>query len=213
VWLWEHLAGVMLWSWMGWWTSKGLSLLIPGRPVPAEDRRWRWRVRFWRSRLGAWWFGLASTGIGARETAPTLHRPTELMLGLQIEDLWRALPEEARRGLDDLPATAAALRLRVDELRRGLAHLERAGGEAVEVERVRTRLTERRDAALHALERLRVLALRLSGAVSVEGEFTQQLRAARELELELLQDLGAHPGVGKLTRRRGGTPTPSPTPA
>jgi hypothetical protein len=73
-------------------------------------------------------------------------------------------------------------------------------------------LLGRRDAALEALERLRMLALRLAGQVSVEGEFTQHLRAARELELELLQELGAHPDIRRLTRRRG-TPTPSPSPA
>jgi hypothetical protein len=77
---------------------------------------------------------------------------------------------------------------------------------------IRERLLGRRDAALEALERLRMLALRLAGQVSVEGEFTQHLRAAKELELELLQELGAHPDIRRLTRRRG-TPTPSPSPA
>src|SRR5690606_17825084 len=138
---------------------------------------------------------------------------TELVLGLQIEDIWRALPEESRRGLDHLPATAAALRARVAEIRRVLSRLEvSAGGEADQVASIRDRLLERRDAALAALERLRLLTLRLAGQVSVEGEFTQHLRDARELELELLQELGAHPGVRRLTRRDSRI-SPSPVPA
>lgn len=213
VWLWQNLLQVMLWSWMGFWATRGLGFVVPGRPLPPDDRRWRLRRRFWNSALGTRFYKLVSVGVHTSASAPTLHRPTELVLGLQIEDVWRALPPEARRGLDHLPATAEALRTRVAELRRVLAQLDGTGAaNGEEVAMIRERLLERRDAALSALERLRILALRLAGQVSVEGEFTQHLRAARELELELLQELGAHPDVRRLTRRRG-SPTPSPSPA
>jgi hypothetical protein len=183
--------------------------------IPVDDRRARWRRRFWHSALGERFLQLVSIGIRTPASTPTLHRPTELVIGLQIEDVWKALPRESRRGLDDLPATAIALRARVAELRRTLARLEGAGStDDEQVAALRERLLQRRDAALGALERLRMLTLRLSGQVSVEGEFTQHLRAARELELALLQELGAHPDVRRLTRRRNTpTPTPSPSPA
>jgi hypothetical protein len=213
VWLWQHLMQLLLWSWMGFWAAKGLGFVVPARTMPVDDRRWRWRRRFWHSSLGARFLQVVSLGVRSSASAPTLHRPTELVIGLQIDDVWNALPHEARRGLDDLPATAAALRARVAELRRVLARLEGLGAaDGEQVAAIRERLLSRRDAALAALERLRVLALRLSGQVSVEGEFTQHLRAARDLELSLLQDLGAHPDVRRLIRRRG-TPTPSPSPS
>lgn len=213
VWLWQNLLKLLLWSWMGFWVARGLGFVIPGMPVPPEDKRWRMRRRFWNSIVGERFYRLVSLGVNSSAQAHTLHRPTELVLGLQIEDVWRALPDEARRGLDDLPATAEALRARVAELRRVLAQLDAPGGaDADQVASIRDRLLTRRDAALSALERLRMLALRLAGQVSVEGEFTQHLRAARELELELLQELGAHPDVRRLTRRSG-VSTPSPSPA
>jgi hypothetical protein len=213
VWLWQNLMQVLLWCWMGFWATRGLGFVVPGRTVPVDDRRWRLRRRFWHSAWGAQFLKLISLGSRTATSAPTLHRPTELVIGLQIEDVWRALPPEARRGLDHLPDTAEALRSRVAEMRRVLARLEGvAASDGEEMAVIRERLLGRRDAALEALERLRMLALRLAGQVSVEGEFTQHLRAAKELELELLQELGAHPDIRRLTRRRG-TPTPSPSPA
>jgi hypothetical protein len=213
VWLWQHLWQVLLWSWMGYWATRGLGFVIPGRAIPVDDRRSRLRRRFWHSWLGARFLKLVSIGARSNASAPTLHRPTELVLGLQIEDLWHALPPDSRRGLDHLPATAEALRARVAEMRRVLTRLETQrvddGGAA---EAVREALIARRDAALAALERLRVLTLKLAGQVSVEGEFTQQLRAARDLELELLTELGAHPDVRRLTRNHR-RPTPATSPA
>jgi hypothetical protein len=194
------------------WAARGLGFIVPGGPVAPEDRRWRIRRWFWNSSLGKRFLQLASIGIDSAEATNTLHRPTELVIGLQIEDVWQALPAEARRGLDDLPATADALRARLAELRLVLAQLEVPGRtEPSTVARIRERLLARRDAALGALERLRLLTLRLAGQVSAEGEFTRHLRDARALELELLEELGAHPDIRRLTARRG-TPTPSPVP-
>ena len=209
-WLWQHLVQILMWSWTVFWAARGLNFVLPGRPLLAEDKRSRIRRRFWNSRPGELFFRLASIGVRTTDSQHTLHRPTELVIGLQIDDVWQALPVEARRGLDQLPATAEALRCRVTEMRRLLASLE--GGPVSQAEQVavhREHLLSRRDEALAALERLRILALRLAGRVGVEGEFTEQLRTARDLEVALLEELGAHPDVRRLTRRRL-SPTPSP---
>lgn len=206
VWLWENLAQVILWGWMAFWASRGLGFVVPGKPKQPDDRRRRWRRAFWDSPVAAWLHRGLARLVRPRSAAVTLHRPTELVLGLQIEDIWDALPPLAKRGLDDLPATARALRYRLADLRRVLGHLDGDTRDAAEVQAIREHLVARREAAFAALERLRLLTLRLAGEVSSEGEFTRQLRDARELELELLGELGAHPDVGRLIARRQ-TPT------
>jgi hypothetical protein len=123
------------------------------------------------------------------------------MVGLEIEALWAALPAATRRGLGDLPTTAEALRRRIEELRRLLGELDDpALPPSAEALRLREHLLERRTTALQALERLRLLVLRLAGEVQLPGDLTEQLRGARALESELLIELGAHPDVAQLLR-------------
>jgi len=80
---------------------------------------------------------------------------------------------------------------------------------------LRTKVEGRIAAALTALEQLRLQLLRLDGATVATGALTAQLHDARSLERELLADLGAHRGVGRLLRRGmsrrspGMTPTPA----
>ncbi len=207
--VWRWIPYVLPLSWAGFWTLRGLGVVVPGRKQVPVDRRWRLRRAFWHSRLGEWWYRCTALGLPEHSAETTLHRPTEVMLGLQIGDLWRALPPGSRHGLGDLPMVADGLRRRLEEVRTSLAHLEALTPELAEQQlHLRERLERHRQQALGALERLRLVLLRLAGEAAPAGELTRHLHDARELELELLQDLGAHRGVRGLVGR-----TPSPTPA
>lgn len=205
--LWEHGAALLRWSWITYWTGLGVNLLLPARALPPVDRRARLRQRFWRTPLAEAWYRLGTILLGAETREPsTLHRPTELVVGLEIDDLWRELPATTRQGLGDLPTTARALRHRIEDIRRLLAQVDDPALPASrETIALRDRLIDRRTAALQALERLRLLVLRLVGASDSPGELTEQLRGARALEAELLMELGAHPEVRRAVGRRSET--------
>lgn len=203
LWVWRNLPHLLPVGWVAFWSLRGLGVLVPGRTRPALDRRWRLRLAFWRSASAERLFRATAIGTSGHEAVSTLHRPTELMLGLEIGELWRALPDSLRFGLADLPTTAEALRRRTDELRTAIAQLEHARVEgSAELSELRQRLVARRDAALTALERLRLLLLQLTGETVVPGELTRHLRDARELETALLEELGADRSVRRLVRTR-----------
>ncbi len=212
LWLWRWLLFLLPATWAALWTLRGIGVVVPGRRLMPTDRRWRLRRAVWRSHLGAWWFRIATIGLGREiAAASTLHRPTEMVLGLQIADLWRALPASSRHGIGDLPATAEALHRRLDDVRRLLAALDHDHAASPEVIQLRDRLLAQRDAAIDALEQLRILLLQLGGESAPDGELTRRLHDAREVETALLEELGAHRGVRRLLGRR--SPTPAPTPA
>lgn len=208
--LWDVGFPVLRWGLMLFWVSRGIGFLVPGHVRPPTDLRSRLRERFWHSRAGGWLFramrlGLPRTVIAER----TLHRPTELMLDLQIEELWSALPDETRRGFDDLPMVARGLRRRIRELRTLISRLDDVGSDAGhEARAVRARLEDRRTVATAALERLRLLVTRLGGVAGAPGELTRDLREARAVEGDILIELGAHRGIRRLLG--SGRPTPSP---
>jgi hypothetical protein len=214
--LYDYFGEVVRWSFVTLWTGVGLSLLVPSRPLLRPGTRQAVRRAFWSSPLGAFWFTLARFGVGARiAAAETLHRPTELVLDLAIEELWRALPAAARREASELPVVARALRKRVAALRGIAGHFGEPSHDTPAEAALRTKVEGRIAAALTALEQLRLQLLRLDGATVATGALTAQLHDARSLERELLADLGAHRGVGRLLRRGmsrrspGMTPTPA----
>ncbi len=203
IWLWRSMLFLLPIVWAAFWTMRGLGVVIPGRATMPNDRRSRWRRAFWKSRLGSWWFRAINIGTTTQSAASTLHRPTEMVLGLQIADLWRALPAGSRLGLGDLPATADALHRRLDEVRHLLASIDPVAPAAdPAIDDLRARLVARRDAALAALEELRILLLQLGAATAPAGELTRKLRDAREVEIGLLEELGAHGDVRRLLGKR-----------
>jgi hypothetical protein len=201
LWFWRNVPQLLPIAWVVFWTLRSVGVMVPGTVRPALDWRWRLRLALWRSSLGRQVFRVVAFGLSGHQPASTLHRPTELMLGLAIGELWHALPDATRWGLGDLPATAEALRRRVDELRGAIAQLAALTPPIdPELSDLHDRLVRRRDLALTTLERLRLLLLRLAGETVPPGELTRQLRDARELENELLQELGAHRQVRRLLR-------------
>ncbi|MDX2260389.1 MAG: serine/threonine-protein kinase [Gemmatimonadales bacterium] len=212
----DYYRQVAQWAYVVFWSGLGLSLLTPTRPLLPPGTMSRLRRFFWDSWAGAFWLGLARVGLGKRiAAAETLHRPTELVLDLAIEELWRALPATARREASELPAVARALRKRVAALRGIAGHFGEPSHDTPAESALRAKVNGRISAALTALEQLRLQLLRLDGATVPTGALTAQLHDARSLERELLADLGAHRGVGRLLRRGASRRSPgmTPTPA
>jgi serine/threonine-protein kinase len=207
---------VAKWAYVAFWTGLGLSILTPTRPMLRPGTRETIRRAFWSSPLGALWFRMARAGLGSRiAAAETMHRPTELVLDLAIEELWRALPAAVRRDVDELPAVARALRQRVASLRGIASHFGDPAHDGPAEAALRARVSGRITAALTALEQLRLQLLRLDDATLPTGSLTAQLHDARTLERELLADLGAHHGIGRLLGRVRARQSPgmTPTPA
>ncbi len=210
------LAPIGRYAYLAFWTGLGFNFLVPSFHFKPDGLWVRLRDGLWRSKLGSGMLRIASIGIGPqRGTEQTLHRPTELVLDLDIEALWQALPPGVRHGAADLPSTAKALSGRVAEARELRQALAAPGvRRSAEAEALERRLAARQERAVIALERLRLVLGRMGGATAPSGELTEKLRDARALEQELLLELGAHAEVKRLLKR-GRTPgalTPVPTP-
>ena len=179
---------------------------------------------FWRSRLARGVARLAA--IGQRQQVgggSTLHRNTELVLGLAVDDLWRNIPATTRRDLGDLPglahtlqASAAEMRGLIERLRDSERELESGHPEVARVITAREALEVRHKETVTALERLRLELLRLLASKQRTVELTQQIEIARELEGTLLREVVGHREVRRLLGRAHATHTslaPSPTPS
>lgn len=181
--------------WMAWFVGIGFGFVLPARAEQPRPLRWRLRELFWNSPLSKVAFRIASVGIGRRQQAPnTLHRPTEVMLQVGINDLFGALPAPQRRGLEDLPALAERLQVKVGQARDRIALLEgAAGARSSEAAAIRDRLAALRDEAITALERLRRDLLRLGSQIATTGPLTEQLQRLHSADQQLLQALRSLP--------------------
>lgn len=163
-----------------------------------------WIGKFLSSRPGRWFFKLAGLGLTRPlQPAQATHRPTELAIGMAVDQLFESLPKSAQKRLADLPAAvrglendAVRMRRRVEEINDLLARVDRAGpasariGDGLDTQRaaVDADLRAARDAAqrrladaVAALEGIRLDLLRLcAGAGSVDS-LTADLAAAREV--------------------------------
>lgn len=213
----QLLLTLAQWSYVAFWTGLGFGFLVPATRTAPDGWLARTRERFWASRLGAAMLRIASVGLPRYlPAAETLHRPTELVLDLAIDDLWKALPATTRQGLDHLPGVVDRLRQRVGELR----DLERmlakpAHVRSAEARALRERLAQRQRDGLAALEQLRLLVGALGHAASPMGVMTAHLAQARDLEEDLLRELGTHAALRRALRRGRQLPGMSaePTPA
>ncbi len=206
-------------------TGVGIGLVAPGVRIAPRGLFRRLTERFWRSRFAGTVARLAGTGQRDRIAASsTIHRNTELVLGLALEDLWRAMPPELRDGLDEIPALGRTLQQAAEELRTLGARLDEAEREIVdfapdEAERVRSArdaVTARQRETIATLERLRLQLLRTVADHRPTAELGEHLARAHELEQALLAELAGHASVRRLLDRRrprGSLPTPTQTPS
>ncbi|HET9064254.1 MAG TPA: serine/threonine-protein kinase [Gemmatimonadales bacterium] len=154
-------------------------LLLPGRRVKAIDPWSRARSWFWRGPLGRLFARVAATGLPARAGHPSAWRPTEAALGSATTTLFEALPGVQRTGLDDLPAVVARL-----EHEATVARARLDAGEPGE-------WAHRLEAAVGAIETLRLGLLRLHAEQAVPGSLTLDLDAARALSERIDYVIGA----------------------
>jgi serine/threonine-protein kinase len=208
-------------------TGIAIGLVAPGFRLSPRGRLRRLAERFWRSPLA----GLVTQAAGLGQSShlaasSTVHRNTELVLGLAIDDLWHALPPPVRDDLDGMPALARTLQHSAEELRHLAAELTEAQRhlghdepeEAARLVETLATVTARQRETVTMLERLRLQLLRTLADHRPTADLAVQLERAHQLERDLMADLAGHAAVRRLLdrRRRDRTPghlTPSPAAA
>lgn len=148
-------------------------LILPGRRLKPVDQWARLRARFWRSAAGRLFAKVATSGLPARTTGWASWRPTEVALGGATETLHAALPAAQRDALADLPQVVARLEHEAVHAR---AQLD--GG-------VEGPWAARLEAAVSAIESLRLGLLRLHADQAEVGSLTLDLEKARELSEQM----------------------------
>ncbi|MDX2206317.1 MAG: serine/threonine-protein kinase [Gemmatimonadales bacterium] len=148
-------------------------LIIPGRRLKPTDPWARLRARFWRSAPGRLFARVAASGLPASNAAWASWRPTEVALGGATETLHAALPVAQRDALADLPTVVARLEHEAVHAR---AQLD--GG-------VEGPWAARLEAAVSAIETLRLGLLRLHADQAEVGSLTLDLEKARELSEQI----------------------------
>lgn len=178
-------------------------------------------LRLWKSKLGRKLFQLG--GLGLERVAPALspgtHRATEVVIGLEADRLFEALPKDVKKSLEGLPATVQALEKDAQALRKQVAEMdailaeigdddpsrpssaERARVRA-DVEATRGAIQERLRKAVAALETIRLGLLYMqAGGGSVES-LTMELKSAQEISEEMENLLAGHREVERILRER-----------
>ncbi len=220
------LIDMLSYVYLGTLIGVGIGMLVPGyRPRP-DGRLARVMKEFWNSRGAEWLVRLAQfRQQGTLTAGSTLHRNTELVLGLAVDDLWKVIPEPTREALGDVPALAHSLQRSAAELRDLIARLEEserdlaAQGESVpDLAPLAARLGAQYKEAITALEQLRLQLLRLLATREHTVELTRLLTTARGLDSQLQRAVAGHATVNRILGRSGRgmiahASAPTPTPA
>ncbi|AHG89707.1 protein kinase [Gemmatirosa kalamazoonensis] len=141
-----------------------------------------WR-RLLAGRFGSALFRVAGIGLrGAAPAVPVGGEPTVLALGRAAEELFVALPADARARLGDVPALLA--RLQADALA-----LKARGEPAAD---------ERHATAVAALEAVRLDLLRLHGGGGSLDELTRDVEAARAIGARIDAELASREAMRRL---------------
>ena len=203
----------------------GVGFVSPGFRISAQGKARRLLDRFWGTSVAQRFAAFAGRGQRTlAANASTLHRPTEMVLGLAVDDLWRAIPESLRGDLGDVPALAHTLERGATELRGLITSLQESeasdgvsDADRAAIAETRHGLESRHRETIATLERVRLQLLRLLADRQQTGALTQQLEAARAIEASLHRDVAGHAEVRRLLHRPKrttgpGTPTPTPPP-
>jgi serine/threonine-protein kinase len=199
-----------------------LGLGLPGRRLEKESVLTRLRRQFWKSRLGQWYVAaLEPARSRPRALAGALQRPTELAIGLAVDDLYDALPKRAREEARTLPALARRLEGEAQAMRARVAELDERIGEAergaaaplvvgswdagradalaaqrstlvADLRAAREGAGRRLALAVAALESLRLDLLRLHAGAGDLGSLTATLAAAERVGAEIDAMMGGH---------------------
>lgn len=199
------LAGV----YFGTLTGVGIGFLLPGHRPKPDGWLNSIKERFWHSELATRLVRLSTVGQRTVTAASsTLHRNTELVLGLAIDDLWKVVPAGSRSELGDVPAlahalqkSAAELRDLIDRLRESERELVSDPGERAQITAALPPIEARHRETVTALEQIRLQLLRLLATRGTTVELTQQLDAARLLEVALEREVQGHAAVRRILGR------------
>lgn len=172
---------------LGAWPVLG-ALGVPVLPRWLRPRRpSALRERFWTSRFGKLAERLLMLGKRAG-TPAEVFRPTEVMLGTTVGDLFRALPRSVREELRELPATIDRLRQHAAAARAVLREVDEAAAAGLaDAGSVRVRETARRELtdSVAAIEAIRLDLLRLLGRAADLRPSVTILRDARRVSDDL----------------------------
>lgn len=148
-----------------------VGLVVPGRRIAPKDPWARLRSWFWRGAPGKLFAKAASLGLPPRSAQASFGtwRPTEVALGSATETLHAALPAAQREALADLPTVVARLEHEATYARAQLDGNQDGPWAA------------RLEAAVSAIETLRLGLLRLHADQAETGSLTADLESAREL--------------------------------
>jgi hypothetical protein len=209
-------------------TGVGIGFVAPGIRLSPTGWFRRLTHRLWNSRLAGAITRLAVIGQQHRLAASnTLHRNTEMVLGLAMEELWGALPHSMRTDLPEVPSLWRTLQAAAEELRELGERLQESEqqigaddpAEVMRLAGVRTAVMARQREAITALERLRLQLLRAVAERRATADLTHHLEVAHALERSLLADLAGHAElrrflaqVSRPERTAANTPSPTPTP-
>ena len=163
------------------------------------------RERFWNSRVGR---TLAMTLFRGPRALPAANafRPTEIALGTAIGDLWRALPSSYRETLEDLPGVVQRLEQHATRAREVLVRVDESpSSTSSAADLAPTRERGRRDleAAVSALESIRLDLLRLLGGDADLAPMTTVLDAAKRVGADLDRLSDAQREVERVVRPIG----------
>ncbi len=185
-----------------------------------------WKLRFWQGPWGERLAGLAGIGLAPRERpALGMRMHTEVALGRATDHLFRALPRELRRELEELPgavhqleADASRLRASIDAVDDHLAVLHRAGASSTaeggaarraaledELRESRQQSAEQLTATVSALETIRLDLLRLQMGSGAVESVTASLAAAQRVGQRIAEAIDARGEVERLLKK----PSPS----
>jgi hypothetical protein len=139
-------------------------------------------------------FRIAGIGLGRHKAQPAAApAATEVLLGTAADALFDALPKNQRARLREVPdvikaleRAATSLRSRRDQLERAIAEAGSAGGErrdtvVSEIAAARDAAATRLQAAVTALENLRLDLLRLRAGIGGADDLTGSLEEARRI--------------------------------
>ncbi len=207
---------------------------IVGSQVPGELG-----LKFWKSRVGRWIFGLAGLGLDTHPAVGASYRPTELAIGMAADRLFEDLPAVVRESFRELPAHLRALEAHAEHARARIAEVDAiahameqggapvgqrpavAGGMGAKREDPAADLGEARAAAerrlaevVGALETIRLQLLRMHAGAGVSGDVTADLGAALRLSQDLEYLIEGQREVNQLLKFKRRTPVgDTPVPA
>jgi methyl-accepting chemotaxis protein len=138
--------------------------------------------------------------------AAMTHRPTELAIGMAVDQLFADLPKATRKELGDLPTVVARLEGDAQKMRALIEELQEIAGESPDIRAMRDDAHKRLMETVAALETIRLGLLRLKSGVGSIASMTTGLHAAREVGEAVDRLLAGQREVDELLRKQ--TPTP-----